>query len=140
MDNCFAKIMGDMHLPFTLFNLLDSLILLSTPLVNRQFICFIIIFLKPEFLSVVILIFWNSHFFLRFYIVGFSTLFAGLLFALFPKENIVAKPKGCFPTSVDDMPRKPFGVDYCVLLWGIGTEHLLARNHQMPIILLIAGW
>ena len=50
----------------------------------------------------------------------------------FGKENLVGKFKGCFPTSVDDMPRKPFGVDYCVLLWGIGTEHLLARNHQMP--------
>ena len=55
-----------------------------------------------------------------------------LLFSLFPKENLVVEPKGFFPTSVDDMPRKPFGIDYCVLLWGIGTRHLLARTHQIP--------
>ena len=55
-----------------------------------------------------------------------------LLFALFPKENLVAEPKGCFPTFLDDMPSKPVGVDYCVSPRGIGTRHMLAGTGQMP--------
>ena len=69
---------------------------------------------------------------MRFYIVGFSTLFDGLLFASFPKENIAAELEGCFPTSVDDTPSKDFGIDYCVSPWGIGTRHLLAGTGQIP--------
>jgi len=46
----------------------------------------------------------------------------------FSKENLTGKPKGRFPTFVNDIFGKPISVDLCASPKGIQNMHLLAWN------------
>jgi len=49
---------------------------------------------------------------------------------IFFKENLMRKPKGCFPTFMDGIPSEPIDVYLCASPKGIWTKNLLVSNYQ----------